>query len=132
MSTTRPTRTRHTSKNQKSKIVQPQIDETNMEEEDTPEKSADDTTPPPTDTMKVTAEVSADLAVMESLLDSVNKTPAPASSRKVLRTVLTTQDNLKHTPTQGEKTKVEQDKESQVMWVDPQEEVDRKKLADQL
>jgi len=132
MSTTRPTRTRHTSKNQKSKIVQPQIDETNMEEDDTPEKSADDTTPPPTDTMKVTAEVSADLAVMESLLDSVNKTPAPASSRKVLRTVLTTQDNLKHTPTQGEKTKVEQDKESQVMWVDPQEEVDRKKLADQL
>ena len=49
-----------------------------------------------------------------------------------MRTVLTTQDNLKHTTTQGEKTKVEQDKESLVMWADPQEEFDRKKLADQL
>ena len=92
----------------------------------------EETTPPPTDTMRVSAEVSADLVVMESLLDSVNKTPAPASNRKVLRTVLTTQDNQRHTPTQGEKPKVLEDKESQVMWVDPQEEVERKKLADQL
>ena len=68
--------------------------------------------------MRVTAEVSADLAVMESLLDSLNKTPAPASNRKVLRTVLTTQDNQRHTPTQGEKPKVEEDKVSQVIgWI---------------
>lgn len=132
MSTTRTTRTRNTSKTQRSKMVQPQIEETNMEDEDTPEKTADDTTAPPTDTMRVAAEVSADLAVMESLLDSVNKTPAPATNRKVLRTVLTTQDNVRHTPTQGEKDKVEVDKESQVLWVDPQEEVERKRLADQL
>jgi len=132
MSTTRSTRTRNTSKSQRSKMVQPQIEETNMEDEDSPEKTADDTTAPPTDTMRVAAEVSADLAVMESLLDSVNKTPVPATNRKVLRTVLTTQDNVRHTPTQGEKDKVEVDKESQVLWVDPQEEVERKRLAEQL
>eukprot|EP00092_Neocalanus_flemingeri_P010154 GFUD01010944.1.p1 GENE.GFUD01010944.1~~GFUD01010944.1.p1 ORF type:complete len:1552 (+),score=561.52 GFUD01010944.1:76-4731(+) len=132
LSTTRSTRTRHRSKPQGSKIAQPQIEETHMEEEDTHEKSIDDTTAPPTDTMRVAAEVSNDLAVMESLLDSVNKTPVPASNRKVLKTVLTTQDNVRNTPTQAEKEKVEEDKESQVLWVDPQEEVDRKRLAEQL
>ena len=104
-----------------------------MEEEgETLEKTVYDTTPPPTDTMLVTAEVSADLAVMESLLDSVTKTPTPASNRKVLRSVLTTQDNQRHTTTQGGKSKVEEDMESLVMLVDPQEEIDGKKLADQL
>lgn len=126
------TRTRNTSKSHKSKIIQQQhIDETNMEEEDTPDMTADDTTPPPTDTMKVTAEVSADLAVMENMLDSVTDTPVPI--RKALRTVLTTQENTKHTPTQAEKKGgQEKEKESQVLWVDPQEEVDRKILAEQL
>jgi topoisomerase (DNA) II binding protein 1 len=129
MSSTR-TRTRNTSKSHKSKVIQQQqIDETNMEEEDTPDMTADDTTPPPTDTMKVTAEVSADLAVMENMLDSVSDTPVPA--RKALRTVLTTQENTGHTPTQAER-KAGQEKESQVLWVDPQEEVDRKILAEQL
>merc|ERR1719495_1281094 len=134
MSTTR-TRTRNSSKSHKSRLPQQHlIEETNMEEDDHPNMTADDTTLPPTDTMKVTAEVSADLAEMDDMLDSVTKTPVPASNRKVLRTVLTTQDTMKNTPTQAEKqkAKTEQDKESQVMWVDPQEEVDRKKLADQL
>ena len=115
----------------KTKSVPPQIEETCIEEMEG--KELESTKAPPTDTMKVTEEVSADLAVMESLLDSVNKTPAPTSNRKVLRTVLTTQDNLKNTSTQQENTKPEETgKESQVMWIDPEEEVNRKKLADQL
>merc|ERR1711915_942721 len=98
-----------------TKSVPPQIEETCIEE------------------IEVTKEVSADLAVMENLLDSVLKTPAPTSIRKVLRTVLTTQDSLKNTPKQQEKIKLEETgKQSQVMWIDPAEEVNRKKLADQL
>jgi len=98
-----------------TKSVPPQIEETCIEE------------------MEVTEEVSADLAVMKNLLDSVQKTPAPTSIRKVLRTVLTTQDSLKNTPKQQEKIKPEETgKQSQVMWIDPAEEVNRKKLADQL
>jgi len=115
----------------KTKSAPPQIEETCIEEMEG--KELETTKSPPTDTMKVTEEVSADLAVMESLLDSVQKTPAPTSNRKVLRTVLTTQDSLKNTPTQQEKIKPEETgKQSQVMWIDPEEEVNRKKLADQL
>jgi len=136
LSTTR-TRTRNTSKSHKSKVPQHHlVEETNIEEDDHPNMTADDTALPPTETMKVTAEVSADLAEMDDMLDSVTKTPVPSSNRKVLRTVLTTQDAMKNTPTQAGKEKVkteqEKEKESQVLWVDPQEEVDRKKLADQL
>jgi len=133
MSTNSRTRTRNTSKSQRSKMShQSQIDETNMDVSQI--MAVDETTMPPTDTMKVTAEVSADLAEMDDMLDSVTKTPVPSSNRKVLRTVLTTQDTKNNTPTQTEKDKKDQDteKESQVLWVDPQEEVDRKKLADQL
>jgi len=99
----------------KTKIVPPQIEETCIEE------------------MEVKEEVSADLAVLESLLDSVQKTPAPTSNRKVMRTVLTTQNSLKNTLHQQEKIKLDETLiASQVMWIDPEEEVKRKKLADQL
>merc|ERR1712098_503474 len=134
MSTNARKTTRNTStKSQRSKIShKSEFDETNMDVSQT--MAVDETTMPPTDTMKVTAEVSADLAEMDDMLDSVTKTPVPSSNRKVLRTVLTTQDTKNNTPTQAEKDKKDQDteKESQVLWVDPQEEVDRKKLADQL
>jgi len=100
----------------KSKSVPPRIEETCIEE------------------MEVTEKVSADLAVMESLLDSVQKTAAPTSNRKVLKTILTTQDSLKNTSKQQEKIKPEETEIllSQVTWIDPEEEVKRKKLADQL
>merc|ERR1719312_1358425 len=90
--------------------------------------------PPPTDTLKVQEEVSADLAVMENLLDDISRTPVQTNNRKGLRTVLTTQDNTKQTPPQvdSKSKKDDQDKESQVMWVDPEEEVNRKKMVDHL
>jgi len=93
-------------------------------------------TPPPVTNSEV---VSADLAEMESLLDSVAKTPLPTSGRKVLRTVLSNPGSkrgsdvgMESDAKAGDTEEEDEDKQSQVRWVDPEEEAERKRLQVQV
>merc|ERR1719392_33933 len=104
------------------------------------EELMNEKTPPPTDTMKVTEAVSANMADFNNLLDSVNSTPV-GSNKKTIKAVLTTQDKAFETPKANDDKSHEEmevtidgsdKKESQVQWKDPQEEVERRRLTDQL
>jgi len=83
------------------------------------------------------AEINRDLARMEELMESVSRTPADPVPRKVMKTTLTSVD-LSDRLASVEKDKddkeeeIEVDKESQILWVDPQEAVERAKLQEQL
>jgi hypothetical protein len=83
----------------------------------------------------VAEEVTADLAEMESLLSSVTRTPAPASGRKVLRARLSNQEEAHRTvggAEDQEEGEAEVEKESQVLWRDPEEEEARRKLQQEV
>ena len=85
----------------------------------------------------VSKEVSGDLEAMASLLDSRSGTPI-SSNRKVLRTKLSNQEEKNRTPKaakdieEEEEVKREEEKMSQVMWVDPIEEEERRKLKERV
>merc|ERR1719189_2189081 len=85
----------------------------------------------------VSKEVSGDLEAMASLLDSRSGTPI-SSNRKVLRTKLSNQEEKNRTPKaakereEEEEVKGEEEKMSQVMWVDPIEEEERRKLKERV
>merc|ERR1719422_2571627 len=134
MSTSRLSRTSKTIP--KPKLME-KVEETIVESEDLMKNK---TPPPPTDTMKVTEAVVANMADFNNLLDSVNNTPV-GSNKKSIRAVLTTQDRAFGTPkAEDDKTHEEMEvtiegsdkKESQVQWKDPEEEAERRKLTDQL
>ena len=103
-------------------------DETHMEEA---EASVNLMTAENADKSRETCEAAKEtIAEMESLMESVNKTPASSSDRKALRTVLTTQDNVDLSA--KKKASVEPDKETQVLWVDPTENEEKEKLTEKL
>merc|ERR1711936_1007999 len=83
----------------------------------------------------VSKEVSGDLEAMASLLDSRSGTPIN-SNRKVLRTKLSNQEEKTRTPKvakdEDDDLKGEEEKKSQVLWVDPDEEEARRKLKEQV
>merc|ERR1719189_1520113 len=85
----------------------------------------------------VSKEVSGDLEAMASLLDSRSGTPV-SSNRKVLRTKLSNQEGKNRTPKaakdreEEEEVKREEEKMSQVMWIDPIEEEERRKLKERV
>ena len=88
--------------------------------------------------MSGSKEVIGDLEVMASLLEG--RSGAPISSnripiRKVLRTKLSNQEEKSRTPKvakEEEELKGEEEKMSQVMWVDPIEEEERRKLKERV
>ena len=83
----------------------------------------------------VSKEVSGDLEAMASLLGSRSGTPIN-SNRKVLRTKLSNQEEKTRTPKaakdEDDDLKGEEEKKSQVLWVDPDEEEARRKLKEQV
>ena len=81
---------------------------------------------------EVPEEVTADLAEMANLLDSASKTPVPASGRKVLKAKLSNQEETRRSVVAEVAVEEEQTKESQVLWVDPEEVEERRKLTDQV
>ena len=87
--------------------------------------------------MSGSKEVIGDLEAMASLLDSRSGTPI-SSNRKVLRTKLSNQEEKNRTPKavkdreEEEEVKGEEEKMSQVMWVDPIEEEERRKLKERV
>ena len=81
---------------------------------------------------EVPEEVTADLAEMANLLDSASKTPVPASGRKVLKAKLSNQEETRRSVGAEVAVEEEQAKESQVLWVDPEEVEQRRKLTDQV
>ena len=79
-------------------------------------------------------EVIGDLEAMASLLEGRSGAPI-SSNRKVLRTKLSNQEEKSRTPKvakEEEELRGEEEKMSQVMWVDPIEEVERRKLKERV
>ena len=84
--------------------------------------------------MSGSKEVIGDLEAMASLLEGRSGAPI-SSNRKVLRTKLSNQEEKSRTPKvakEEEELKGEEEKMSQVMWVDPIEEVERRKLKERV
>ena len=84
--------------------------------------------------MSGSKEVIGDLEAMASLLEGRSGAPI-SSNRKVLRTKLSNQEEKSRTPKvakEEEELKGEEEKVSQVMWVDPIEEVERRKLKERV
>ena len=84
--------------------------------------------------MSGSIEVKGDLAAMASLLEGRSGAPI-SSNRKVLRTKLSNQEEKSRTPKvakEEEELKGEEEKVSQVMWVDPIEEEERRKLKERV
>ena len=84
--------------------------------------------------MSGSKEVIGDLEAMASLLEGRSGAPI-SSNRKVLRTKLSNQEEKSRTPKvakEKEELKGEEEKMSQVMWVDPIEEVERRKLKERV
>ena len=66
-------------------------------------------------------------------MESVSRTPAKPVPRKVMKTTLTSVDlSDRLASVEGEKEDEERVKESQVMWCDPQEALEREALKDKL
>ena len=84
--------------------------------------------------MSGSKEVIGDLEAMASLLEGRSGAPI-SSNRKVLRTKLSNQEEKSRTPKvakEEEELKGEEEKVSQVMWVDPIEEEERRKLKERV
>ena len=84
--------------------------------------------------MSGSKEVIGDLEAMASLLEGRSGAPI-SSNRKVLRTKLSNQEEKSRTPKvakEEEELKGEEEKMSQVMWVDPIEEEERRKLKERV
>ena len=84
--------------------------------------------------MSGSKEVIGDLEAMASLLEGRSGAPI-SSNRKVLRTKLSNQEEKSRTPKvakEEEELKGEEEKMTQVMWVDPIEEEERRKLKERV
>lgn len=144
MVTPRTTKTKAVTK-PKLVSTKPQVEESVMEEDGDDTKV---TTPPPTETMKVTEEVEANMEEISNLLGNVNTTPASTSKSSLRAGKLSGADTFKDVTPMSDKSDEEDDvvvklpelkpdprrpnQESQVIWRDSEEERALGLINDQL
>jgi len=83
----------------------------------------------------VQEQISGDIAKMEELMESFSTAPCVKRPRKVMKTVLSSVDLDARLPMAATEENVDEEevlKSSQIIWVDPQEAVERDKLLTQL